>query len=206
MWASRSAHILKTHTLHTGCAGLPVFLSFPCSGFHFRLRTGEASALLWGKGKQRLSEEKEKGAPVLEKRLSGSGGQPKGRILVLESHRGEEGWNHVSFILPSSLLLCCPDWERINSFNPVFLWIRLAFWATAAALFANHSPRGAGKRRRGGGRSGGELAVRQEVVNDNILERSTEPNNDINKSVREGTGGQDKVKKNGEKSKILSLS
>lgn len=40
------------------------------------------------------------------------------------------------------LLLSCPDWENINSFNPVFLWIRLAFWATAA-LFSNHSPRGA---------------------------------------------------------------
>lgn len=40
--------------------------------------------------------------------------------------------------LPSS-----PELESINSFNPVFLWIRLAFWATAA-LFSNHSPRGAG--------------------------------------------------------------
>ncbi len=36
-----------------------------------------------------------------------------------------------------------PDWESINSFNPVFLWIRLAFWATAA-LFSNHSPQGVG--------------------------------------------------------------
>jgi len=29
--------------------------------------------------------------PTLEELLSGSGGQPKGRILVLESRRGEEG-------------------------------------------------------------------------------------------------------------------
>lgn len=80
------------------------------------------------------------GAPFLEELLSGSRGQHKGRILVLESGRGEEGWNHVSFIPP----LSSPDWESINSFNPVFLWIRLAFWATAA-LFSNHSPRGAGR-------------------------------------------------------------
>lgn len=32
-----------------------------------------------------------KGAPLLEELLSGGGGQPKGRILVLESGRGEEG-------------------------------------------------------------------------------------------------------------------
>lgn len=41
------------------------------------------------------------------------------------------------------LLLPSPDWESINSFNPVFLWIRLAFWATAA-LFSKHNPRGSG--------------------------------------------------------------
>lgn len=40
-------------------------------------------------------------------------------------------------------LLSSPDLESINSFNPVFLWIRSAFWATAA-LFSNHNPRGAG--------------------------------------------------------------
>ena len=44
---------------------------------------------------------------------------------------------------PPLLLLSSPDWESINSFNPVFLWIRSACWATAA-LFSNHSPRGAG--------------------------------------------------------------
>lgn len=41
------------------------------------------------------------------------------------------------------LLLSSSYWESINSFNPVFLRIRLAFWATAA-LFSNHSPRGVG--------------------------------------------------------------
>lgn len=29
--------------------------------------------------------------PILEELLSGSGSQPKGRIVVLESERGEEG-------------------------------------------------------------------------------------------------------------------
>lgn len=39
--------------------------------------------------------------------------------------------------------------------------------------------------------------MRQEAVNDNILERSKEPDNDINTKKRgqRGTGGQEKVKK-----------
>lgn len=84
---------------------------------------------------------------------------------------------------PPYPLLSSPDWESINSFNPVFLWIRLAFWATAA-LFSNHSPRGVG---------GGLGSTVSEAVNDNIPERSKEPNNDINKSKRKGrpTKGQD---------------
>lgn len=48
-----------------------------------------------------------------------SGGQPKGKILLQESDRGERGWNHVRFIFPG-------EETSINSFNPVFLQIRLA--------------------------------------------------------------------------------
>lgn len=44
-----------------------------------------------GKGKQGLLEEERERGPTLEELLSGSGGQLKGRILVLESGRGEEG-------------------------------------------------------------------------------------------------------------------
>lgn len=44
-----------------------------------------------GKGKQGLLEEERERGPTLEELLSGGGGQPKGRILVLESGRGEEG-------------------------------------------------------------------------------------------------------------------
>lgn len=142
-------------------------------------------------GDQGLLEEQRERGPILEELLSGGGGQPKGRILVLESGRGEEGWNHVSFIHPppppppppTHTPSSSPDWESINSFNPVFLWIRLAFWATAA-LFSYHSPRGVG---------GGLHSTVSEAVNDNILERNKEPNNDINKSERKGrpTKGQD---------------
>lgn len=98
-------------------------------------------------GGQGSSAKKGKRGLILEELLSAHRGQPKGRILVLESGRGEEGWNHVSVIPHPPRphrhppLLSSPDLESINSFNPVFLWIRLAFWATAA-LFSNHSPRG----------------------------------------------------------------
>lgn len=36
-------------------------------------------------------KKKAKGAPFLEEALPARGGQPKGRILALESGRGEEG-------------------------------------------------------------------------------------------------------------------
>lgn len=44
----------------------------------------------WEGGKGSREEKRERG-PTLEELLSGGGGQPKGRILVLESGRGEEG-------------------------------------------------------------------------------------------------------------------
>lgn len=44
-----------------------------------------------GGGVQALLEEQRERGPILEELLSGGGGQPKGRILVLESGRGEEG-------------------------------------------------------------------------------------------------------------------
>lgn len=42
-----------------------------------------------GVGEQRMLEEETERGPILEELLSGGGGQPKGRILVLESGRGE---------------------------------------------------------------------------------------------------------------------
>lgn len=46
--------------------------------------------LFFGVGDWELLEEHRERGPILEELLSG-GGQPKGRILVLESGRGEEG-------------------------------------------------------------------------------------------------------------------
>lgn len=51
----------------------------------------EALVSFSGKGKQRLVRGEGERGPILDKLLSGSGGQPKGKILVLESQRGEEG-------------------------------------------------------------------------------------------------------------------
>lgn len=44
-----------------------------------------------GKGEAEVVRGEGERGPILEERLSGGGGQPKGRILVLESRRGEEG-------------------------------------------------------------------------------------------------------------------
>jgi len=119
------SHLALSHThTHTLCCRMICLLTFPLLWFLFQALNQRGRGLVGG------------GGPILvEELLSGGGGQPKGRILVLESARGEEGWNHVSFILPlltsSSPSSSSPYWESINSFNPVFLWIRLAFWATA---------------------------------------------------------------------------
>lgn len=140
----RASHTHISHTLLV--CRMICLLTFPPTLVSIPSPEPERRWSCWGgeKGKQGLLEEEKGRGPIWEELLSGSRGQHKGRILVLESARGEEGWNHVSFILPPPPpCLYSPDWESINSFNPVFLWIRLAFWATAA-LFSNHSPQGAG--------------------------------------------------------------
>lgn len=77
-----------THT-HTQ-DDLPSYVS--PTWFLFQVLNQRGRGHVWEvKGKQGLLKEEWERGPILEELLSGSGGQPKGRILVLESGRGEEG-------------------------------------------------------------------------------------------------------------------
>lgn len=68
-------------------------LMFPLLWFLFQVLNQRGCGLVRGGagGGQALLEEQRERGPILEELLSGGGGQPKGRILVLESGRGEEG-------------------------------------------------------------------------------------------------------------------
>lgn len=80
-----------THT-HEGCAGRPVYSSLSLLWFPFHVLNWRGlGVVVRGKGEAEVVRGEGERGPNLEERLSGSGGQPKGRILVLESQRGEEG-------------------------------------------------------------------------------------------------------------------
>lgn len=88
---NRPASHTHTHITHT--LGLQNDLSSYVSPTLVSIPSPESERpwSCWGGGgEQGLLEERERG-PILEELLSGGGGQPKGRILVLESGRGEEG-------------------------------------------------------------------------------------------------------------------
>lgn len=76
----------ETHTLQDD-------LSSYVSPTLFQVLNQRGRGLVGGgeKGKLGLLEEEWERGPIREELLSGGGGQPKGRILVLESGRGEEG-------------------------------------------------------------------------------------------------------------------
>lgn len=88
------------HTHHRSCWGcgtkrhqtflLPVVFAFDAQILHLNAVVWLGGGG-WIRGAAQKGEKKGERGPILEEPLSAGGGQPKGRILVLESGRGEEG-------------------------------------------------------------------------------------------------------------------